>query len=418
MLRRMRSLPLLVPVLAAGLGPCAAGCASPVVIDEAVLSYDKALSRVRSELLLLNVARARAGLPLNGSEVSGVTASFEFEASTDVTGGIAPLGVAEGAAGGLELGVTARATEAPTLSIVPLQGEAFTRRLLEPIPDRTFEFLHHRGVRLGLLLRLLGQAFVLEVDPAPDGASTRTVIANDPAHREQFFEFRRRVDVLDELARAGRLELGPIARREEWRPPADAGLEDLTHMLDHGFELVKDAQGPLLFRRVEGRILLSSYDPDLRSEAERAELAERARLFPPGFVLVDVAPAAGEQEERRLRGWLKLRSLQQVLDFVARGIDPTYEDLLPPRVPGAIASAPQPVRTLIVLEAPSAPDDAAVAVELHGRWYSLPPLPPGAPAMDDWNHRAFTVLMDLWQLTTRSPGAPLPALVSVGGGRE
>lgn len=399
----MRLLRLLIPALAGGL--VAAGCVSPVVIDEAVLSYDKALSRTRSELLLLNVARARAGLPLNGSEVSGVTASFEFEASADVTGAIAPIGGAEGPTGGLELGVSTRATESPTLSIVPLQGEAFTRRLLEPIPDRTFEFLHHRGAGLGLLLRLLGQALVVE---GPDGA--RAVCANDPARPEQFVEFRRRALHLDALARAGGLELGPIARREEWRPPADAGLEDLTHMLDHGFELVKDAQGPLLFRRVEGRILLSTYDPDLASEEERLALAERARLYPPGFVLVDVREGGWP-----LRGWLKLRSLEQVLEFVARGVDPTFE---PPVTPHAATSpAPaQPVRTLVVLEGPGAPGDAAVAVELHGRWYSLPPLPPGAPAMDDWNHRAFAVLMDLWQLTTRTPGAPLPTVVSVGAG--
>ncbi len=86
---------------------------------------------------------------------------------------------------------------------------------------------------------------MVEGAPGPDGQCPREEVANDPADRANFTRFRRLAVVFDRLARDGELELGPIVRREEWRPPADAGLEDLTHMLDHGFELVRDANGPL-----------------------------------------------------------------------------------------------------------------------------------------------------------------------------
>lgn len=387
-----------------------ASCVSPVVIDEAVLSYDRALSRVRSEVLLLNVARARAGLPLNATEVTALTATFEFEAEAELGGGAAPIGGPGGPTGELTLGLSTRALEAPTLSIVPLQGEAFTRRLLEPTSGATFEFLHHRGVGVGLLLRLLGQAVVLE---AADGQ--RTFHRNDPGRGEEFDEFRRRVHHLAALAATGQLEVGPIRRREELRPRPDADLEGVLSALERGFDLTSDAQGPLLTRVVDGRLLIADYDPDQASEDDRRALQARALAYPDSFLLVDVrADAAGGRLP--FRGWIKLRSLQEVLEFVARGIDPSWERPVAPH-PATPRVAPQPARTLVVNEATTRPDVATVAVELHGRWYWLAPATPGPDAMDDWNLRAFQVLTDLYHLTTRTSGAAPPVVVPVGGGR-
>lgn len=67
-------------------------CVSPVALEEAVRAYDRTLSRVRSQTLLMNVARARHGLPLNASEVTALTASFEFSAQASVGGVVGPIG--------------------------------------------------------------------------------------------------------------------------------------------------------------------------------------------------------------------------------------------------------------------------------------------------------------------------------------
>lgn len=395
----------LLRVLTLGVAACAA-CVSPVVLEDAVLAYDKSLSRVRSQVLLLNIARARAGLPLNATEVTALTATFEFEAQADVGAGAAPIGGAGGPTGELSLGLSTRALESPTLSIVPLQGEEFTRRLLAPIDARTFEFVHHRRVGVGLLLRLLAQSIVLEE------GGRRVTFDNDPDQPDEFAEFRRRVLHLDSLALRGALDVGPIPRLEVWRPTPEVELDGLTAALDHGFRLERDAQGPLLVRKVEGRVLVANYDPEGLSDEERFALDARAREYPDGFLLVDVREG-GPGGDYALRGWIKLRSFQQVLDFVARGIDPDWER----PVPAHPATAPvpaQPARTFVVEEGASAPDDATVAVELNGRSFWIPAAP-GASAADDWNLRAFQVLMHLYHLTTRNPGTALPTVVSVGG---
>lgn len=386
-----------------------AGCVSPVVLEDAVLAYDRTLARVRSQVLLLNIARARAGLPLNASEVTALTATFEFEAQADASAGVGPLGGAAPATGDLSLGVSARVLEAPTLSIVPLQGEAFTRRLVAPIDDVTFEFLHHRDVGVSLLLRLLAEGVVVE---AADGA--RVFHENDPDEPEEFAEFRRRALHLESLARSGHLDVGPIPRVERWRPPPDAPLDGLVEALEAGFDLEVDAGGPLLTREVDGRILIANYDPRRRPEAERLALEARARAFPAGFVLVDVRPD-GPGGDYPLQGWIKLRSLSQVLDFVGRGVDPTWERAVAPH-PATRPAPVEPARTLVVHETTaSAPDDAVVAVELEGRWLWIP-RPSGGQPSGDWNLRAWQVLTDLYHLTTRNPGAPLPTFVAVGGG--
>ncbi len=386
-----------------------AGCVSPVMLDEAVLAYDRTLARVRSQLLLLNIARARAGLPLNASEVTALTATFEFEAQASAGAGVGPLGGAAAATGDLSLGLSTRALEAPTLSIVPLQGEAFTRRLVAPLDDRTFYFLHHRDAGVALLLRLMGESVVIE-----EADGRRVFHDNDPDEPEEFVEFRRRVLHLQALASRGVLDVGPIPLDERWRPPADIDLEGLVAALELGFDLEADAQGPVLTRQVDGRILIANYDPQFLPDDERRALDARAQEFPESFLLVDIRPdhPGGDYP---LRGWIKLRSLYQILTFVGRAIDPTWEVPVAPHPASAPAPA-QPARTLLVLEGDSPPDDAVVAAELEGRWFWIPAPAPGAARSRDWNLRAFQVLTDLYQLTTRNPGVAPPTVVTVGAG--
>lgn len=392
----------------AALFPLVAGCVSPVVLEDAVLSYDRTLARVRSQLLLLNIARAREGLPLNASEVTALTATFEFEAQANAGATVGPVGGAAPATGELSLGLSTRALEAPTLSIVPLQGEAFTRRLVAPLDDRTFEFLHHRDTGVGLLLRLVGQAVVIEEE---DGR--RVFHENDPDEPEEYAEFRRRVLHLASLASTGGLDVGPIPLQEQWRPPGEAEIEGLVDALELGFDLEMDDHGPLLTREVDGRILVANYDPQFLPEEERRTLDARAQEFPDSFLLVDIRPD-GPGGDYPFQGWIKLRSLYQVLEFVGRGIDPTWEQPVAPHP--ATKSAPvEPARTLVIFDGPSAPDEAVVAVELEGRWYWIPPAPEGSPRSADWNLRAFQVLTDLYHLTTRNPGVAPLTVITAGG---
>lgn len=387
-------------------------CVSPVALEEAVLTYDRTLSRVRSQTLLMNVARARQGLPLNASEVMALTAAFEFSAEANVGGVVGPIGGTEDATGALSLGLTVRAVEAPTLSIVPLQGEAFTRRLISPIDDSTFNLLLHRSVTIGMLLRLVGDAVVI------DAGDVHLHHRNDPEVPEEFKEFRRRVYHLDTLARDFHLIVGPIPRFERWRPHPGTDLKGVGELLAQGYRLEKDDQGPLLVRKVEGRILISNYHPHDLSEDERLALIGKAQRYDLSYVLVDIRPG-GPGGEYPMQGWIKLRSLYQTLRFVGQGVDPGWE---PPVEPHPLTRSPraQPARTLAVEETDVAPDDPArLAVEMNGRWFSIPASPPGTILANDWNLKAFQTLTNLYHLTTLNPSAALAPqpVISVGGVR-
>lgn len=70
-------------------------------------------------------------------------------------------------------------------------------------------------------------------------------------------------------------------------------------------------------------------------------------------------------------------------------------------------------------ETDEAPASTRIAVEMNGRWFSIPPPPRGAAAATDWNLEAFQALSNLYHLTTVvSPGALMPQpVIGVGGVR-
>ena len=83
-------------------------------------------------MLLLNVARARHAKPLHFTTVSGIAATFEHRGegslAADFAGGDA-LSL-------LSPGLSFAVSESPTISIVPIQGEEFTKRLLTRCTSR------------------------------------------------------------------------------------------------------------------------------------------------------------------------------------------------------------------------------------------------------------------------------------------
>lgn len=129
-------------------------CMSPPTIERAGIEYDRAVNNVILEQLLLNIARARFHHPIHFTVITSVAATFDFrmnagvghslESLTGMT--ILPI------AGGM-------VAENPTVSIVPVEGEEFTKRLLTPLDETKFYFLFRQGVDLSALLRLMAREF-------------------------------------------------------------------------------------------------------------------------------------------------------------------------------------------------------------------------------------------------------------------
>ena len=67
-----------------------AGCLSPIALHRAVLEYDRTVSQVEAELLLLNIARARHHRPVHFTAVSSVAATFDFRTNVGIRGGFGP----------------------------------------------------------------------------------------------------------------------------------------------------------------------------------------------------------------------------------------------------------------------------------------------------------------------------------------
>ena len=90
------------------------GCFGGVSLNEAVLGYDHTVSRLEREILLINIARLRNGLPVHFTVTSSIAATFDYQTNAGIAATF-PAVV-------LNLGVSA--AENPTLTIVPIQGSS------------------------------------------------------------------------------------------------------------------------------------------------------------------------------------------------------------------------------------------------------------------------------------------------------
>ncbi len=392
--------PAIAGLVAAVLG--LAGCLGPVSLHEAVLGYDRTVSRLEQELLLVNVARLRAGLPVHFTVTSSIAATFDYRTNAGVTvSGVLASGT--GPAGDLALNVGASAAENPTITIVPIQGQQFTERVLTPLDDTKFEFLVFQGSPLEMTMRLMADGIEAQT---PEGTFTRFIL-NWPTRPAEYEEFRRIAMHLAWLNTNRRLFVGRLSFLETSRATLSAppSASEVRSALEKDFRW-----GPLgeegvyvLERRVTGRVVITNYDPRTLSDAERQALNARANANPKNFVLIDVRPGHPGGEVP-LFGALKLRSLHMILSFVAADHGGGREfDVTPD--PRTGDSGPNPRRTLGIEVGDQAPPGALPYARFGGRYYSVADTP--------WDRQAFTLLYQLFQMTvTDVSGVGTPITIS------
>ena len=384
------------------------GCFSPLAMHQAVLEYDRTVSRLEAEMLLLNIARSRHFHPNHFTALSSVAATFEFKANA---------GIAPGAAGLTETIVApvlgASAAEKPTMTIIPIQGEEFTTRILTPFDETKIAFLFQQAIEPAIILRLMGRELVI----SGYGESAR--LRNDPYHRVEYEEFRRRVLHLSSLNLAQSLFVGPLLHEEPFPFMFDRKLttEEMVESLDtllrtseQGFRWVSSQTGELrLSRRIVGRIAITNYDPAKLTEHERHQLALEAEKIPRNAILVDIRPdqPGGEYP---IHGTLIIRSFNAILQFLAMGVSAAqeYHVAKDPRT-GEVPR--NPPWTIAIEEMESKPADAAFAVPYEGRWYSIRKAPKATSGIQPWNQVAFRLLNQLYQMTvTEVSKVPTPAI--------
>lgn len=345
------------------------GCVSPIALHRAAIEYDRSVSRIETELLLLNIARHRHYHPIHFTAVSSIAATFNFTANAGI-GTLSADNLGIGSHAGVTLGVSA--SENPTITFVPLQGEEFTIRILTSMHSSKVAFLANQGFDLAIILRLLAHGITVS------GYGESGFLINEPNHSEEYSEFRRRV-----------LHLSALRRKRQLWVQGITPHEDSSH--------------------ITGPVLITNYDPGSLHIEEQTALQQEAGTLPQNSILVDIQPGypGGDYP---LRGAIELRSFNNMLYFVGQGIaaEPEFDVEKDPRT-GPIGINPS--KTLYIRETQDRPDNAVFVVAESGFWYSLEPMPHHDPLYREWNRKAFDILYKLFQLTvTDVSHVPTPSI--------
>lgn len=371
-----------------------AGCTSTVPLDHAVVSYDVTTAESVEKQLLLNIARARNNQPIHFTAVSSIAATYRVAANA----GIGPA--VTGSRGGLVVPLLGGATESsPTISIAPMQGDEFTQRLLTPFREGQLTLLLRQGYDVDSLLRLLGAE--VHIDHAGGGDTIHT---NRPSDREGYQIYRRVVAHLSAIQDRHSLYVEPLHFNHEWTVPEASVTPETYNTVYKEFTISHDENAHVyrVTHRVNGRVMITNYDPDILSNDERLRLHAKADEAPFNDVLIDIRPGhvGGDFP---IQGRLRLRSFHEVLTFIGRGMmeEPEFDVPPDPRTPGI---SDNPVTTLQIEESTHAPKNA-VSVRLGDHYYSVKRLP-GYP----WNEKTFSVLYQLFQMSVSSNTAPGPSI--------
>ena len=292
------------------------GCFSPMALDHAVIEYDKTTTDILSKQLLLNIARSHQHQPMHFTGVSNIAATFNFQFNAGATPAFT------GETGSLLTPVFGGTiSENPTISIVPIEGEEFTRRLLTPFQENKLTMLLRQGVDVDLILRLLAGELRI------NGGEQSGIYLNKPGDAEGYRLFRQAVLHLSSIQDRHKLFVEPLMFDQHWTLPAESLTAEQMAALQKDFKVEYQAERKqvTLSKRVTGRILLTNYDPATLSNEERIRLHEEADQGADNDVSVDIRPGypGGEWP---IHGVFRLRSFHNVLNFIGQSIsdDPEY----------------------------------------------------------------------------------------------
>ncbi|GAB1721136.1 MAG: hypothetical protein GDA65_00340 [Nitrospira sp. CR1.1] len=361
-----------------------AGCLSPPTLTRAVVSYDNAITDSISKQLLLNIARAHHHQPVHFTGVSNVAATFDFRINAGATPALT------GEAGKTLLPVFGGSVaENPTISIAPIEGEEFTRRLLTPFQETKFTLLLRQGGDIDLLLRLMAKE--LRVNDHGEDVAYR----NNPTDKPGYEMFRKVVLHLSAIQDANRLYAEAMLFERAWTIPAESVTAEGFKALEQDYLVAYDPQQKTyrLRKPVSGRILITNYDPNTLPHEERVRLHEEAERRPMNDVSFDIRPGhyGGEWP---LKGEFRLRSFNTMLNFLAQSVEeePEYAVEKDSRTPPFMDN---PVRTMDLLVQDSTPSESDLTVRSHGKYYAVNSTGPLAR----WNREAFKLLYQLFQMT-------------------
>src|SRR2546423_1679643 len=303
-----------------------AGCVGPPVLERQVLGYDEVTRTLDEKLLLLNIARVSNEEPVHFTSTSSIAATFNWTTTLGASGELTEKGT-----NFLNLNIGGSASENPTFSISPISGKEFTERVATPFQDTIFEFLVFQGGRIDQVMRLMAAGIEVQT---PDGQFVR-FIENDPRRPQEYEEFRRMATHLQWLNDNRQLFVRSLVFDETLI--ADFKSTPSAAAINNGFNMgLRWRQKPNgnyeLTRLKGGRVVVVNFDPMALTDQQRFQLDEKIKKNPSGFVYLDIQPN-GPGGDFPIQGAIKLRSMFQILNFIATGIRIAPEFEVSPNVP-------------------------------------------------------------------------------------
>ncbi len=358
-------------------------CFSPIALDHAVMAYDQTATEIQSKQLLLNIARAHQHQPLHFTGVSNIAATFNFQFNAGATPALT------GEAGALMTPIFGgTVSENPTISIVPIEGEEFTRRLLTPFQENKLTMLLRQGADVDLILRLLAGELRINEN------GQQHVLNNKSNDVDGYRKFRQAVTHLSSVQDRHTLFVEPLWFDQSWLiSEASMTSEQLINVQkEYKVEHLPLSKQLRLTKRVAGHIILTNYDPQLLSNDERIRLNDEADNGSINDVMVDIRgdyPAG----ELPLHGFFRLRSFYNVLNFIGRDLDDEPE-LAIDKHPATPSVRENPVHTLAISVSKTEPDDANLSVYYQGFYYAVQ-----TESGYQWNREGFRLLHQIFQMT-------------------
>ncbi len=371
---------MIAVLLAAGMLQACANIGPPV-LERAVLGYDETDSQLSQQLLLLNIARWQAGEPPHLTVTSSIAATFDWTATYNV-GRRIDTSNDPGSFWDFNLG--GRASENPTFSILPLQGQDYVKRLLEPFTEDLLSVASFDAdVALDRLLRLVADG--IEVY-GPEGGFQR-LIANSPRQPEEYIEFRRIVLHLHSLFQKRQLFIRPLIFEDILFtdlavPPRP---QDITPGLKEGVTWRQKPDGRFQASKLtQGRLAITNYDPLILNDEQRRALNDRIKRSPVSLVYLEIA-AGHPGGDFPLKGAIRLRSFANIIKFIAEGMGDVPEfDVEPDSRTGSSVAFENQATTLRIEVTETAPPAHLPSVQYRGQYYSV--------ADTDWDRGNFRIL--------------------------
>ena len=372
------------------------GCLSPITLNRAVTTYDEAITDAISKQLLINIARAHQHQPVHFTGVSNIAATFDFRVSAGATPAFT------GDAGRALMPIFGGSmAENPTISIAPIEGEEFTKRLLTPFQETKFLLLLRQRYDIDLLLRLMAQELRIK------DHGQEVAYRNTPGDRTGYEKFRRVVTHLSAIQDENQLYAEPLVYDRTWTIPANSVTAEGFQALQKEYLVTynKNDNSYTLRKQITGQILITNYDPNTLSPDERARLIDETEEGQLSDVSFDIRPGhvGGEYP---LKGEFRLRSFNSILNFLGRSLEeePEYHIDKDPRTPTVHEN---PTHTMELVLSNSAPSGTDLSIQSHGKYYAVNTTGPLAR----WNREAFQMLYLLFQMTVSEvPRVGIPSI--------